>query len=90
MAVPGAWVPPLRFVTWNVLGDSLLRQNSYLYRRCHPQALHSRMPRVLSGITQLNGDLIALQEVDASQLGWCAAYALTACSHAVTSESRPQ
>jgi mRNA deadenylase 3'-5' endonuclease subunit Ccr4 len=54
----------LRFVSWNVLGDTNLRNNAYLYRHCDPQALHSRVPRILDGIVKLNADVVALQEVE--------------------------
>ena len=32
----------LRFVSWNVLADSLLRGNSDLYTRCNPACLPER------------------------------------------------
>lgn len=65
-ASSSSWTPPLRFISWNILGDSLLRQNAYLYRRCHPQALQhgQRIRRVVDGIARLNGDVLALQEVE--------------------------
>ena len=56
--------PWLRLATWNVLADSNLRANRYLYRRCHPSALPDRLPKVLASILQLNADVVALQEVE--------------------------
>ena len=63
-AGPSSPSPWLRLATWNVLAESNLLANPYLYRRCHPAALPNRLPRVLQGILQLNADVVALQEVE--------------------------
>ena len=55
---------PLRFASWNVLGDTNLRNNVYLYKDCVPGALQNRAPRILEGLVRLNADVIALQEVE--------------------------
>ena len=55
---------PLRFASWNVLADSLLRQNSWLYQSCDPEALHDRLPRIFNGVERLEPDVLAMQEVE--------------------------
>ena len=52
-------------LSWNVLAESLLRDNRYLYRRCHPGALHAeRHHHVIRAIHSLGPDVIMLQEVE--------------------------
>ena len=62
----GVPAPSLRIVSWNVLGDSLLRSNPYLYTACRPDALQwrQRLPGIINIIQRLNADVIALQEVE--------------------------
>ena len=54
----------LRCCSWNILAESLMRDNIHLYKRCHPVALQQRLPRTIDGLLQLNADIIALQEVE--------------------------
>ena len=62
----GVSVPALRIVSWNVLGDSLLRANPYLYTACRADALQwrQRQPGIINIIQRLNADVVALQEVE--------------------------
>ena len=55
---------PLRFVSWNILADSLAKHNPWLYKHCHPGALHDRLPRVMEGLGRINADVVALQEAE--------------------------
>ncbi|KAG7231384.1 hypothetical protein INR49_008209 [Caranx melampygus] len=52
-------------VSYNILSQELLQDNSYLYRHCDPAVLswEHRLPNLLSEVQQLDADILCLQEV---------------------------
>uniref|UniRef100_UPI0037E8FA1E protein angel homolog 2 isoform X2 n=1 Tax=Semicossyphus pulcher TaxID=241346 RepID=UPI0037E8FA1E len=52
-------------MSYNILSQELLQDNSYLYRHCHPGVLPwgHRLPNLLAEIQQHNADILCLQEV---------------------------
>ncbi|KAM6915059.1 protein angel homolog 2 [Xenentodon cancila] len=52
-------------MSYNILSQELLQDNSYLYRHCHPSVLlwDHRLPNLLAEIQQHNADILCLQEV---------------------------
>nr|XP_020443731.1 protein angel homolog 2 isoform X2 [Monopterus albus] len=52
-------------MSYNILSQELLQDNTYLYRHCHPSVLpwHYRLPNLLAEIQQHDADVLCLQEV---------------------------
>lgn len=52
-------------MSYNILSQDLLLENSYLYRHCDPEVLlwTRRMPNLLTEILQHDADILCLQEV---------------------------
>ncbi|XP_062293634.1 protein angel homolog 2 isoform X1 [Scomber scombrus] len=52
-------------LSYNILSQDLLQDNSYLYRHCHPGVLSwdHRLPNLLAEIQHYNADILCLQEV---------------------------
>ncbi|KAM4522173.1 protein angel homolog 2 isoform 2-T2 [Odontesthes bonariensis] len=52
-------------MSYNILSQELLHDNSYLYRHCEPGVLSwdYRLPNLLAEIQQHNADIVCLQEV---------------------------
>lgn len=52
-------------MSYNILSQDLLLDNSYLYRHCQPSVLpwEFRLPNLLQEIQQYNADILCLQEV---------------------------
>eukprot|EP00965_Chrysotila_dentata_P262193 6214498-Pleurochrysis_carterae.AAC.1 len=57
---------PLRVVSYNVLAQSLLNQTPQLYSNCSANALDAglRRQRLVHLISNLDADIVALQEVE--------------------------
>nr|XP_056708684.1 protein angel homolog 2 [Euleptes europaea]XP_056708686.1 protein angel homolog 2 [Euleptes europaea] len=58
-------------MSYNILSQDLLEDNSHLYKHCSYQILswNYRFPNILSDIKQLDADVLCLQEVQEDQYG---------------------
>ncbi|XP_025020810.1 protein angel homolog 2 isoform X3 [Python bivittatus] len=58
-------------MSYNILSQDLLEDNSHLYKHCQQQILawNYRFPNILADIEQLDADVLCLQEVQEDQYG---------------------
>ncbi|XP_016378515.1 protein angel homolog 2 isoform X2 [Sinocyclocheilus rhinocerous] len=59
------WPFDFSVMSYNILSQDLLCDNTYLYRHCHPPILdwHHRYPNIIKELEQHSADIMCLQEV---------------------------
>lgn len=64
--INAAVLQPIRIASYNILSQTLLELNRYLYRKCNPHILHwdYRWEKLQKEIQELSADILCLQEVE--------------------------